>query len=128
MTGWRRNLAIAVAAVAGLFVAAALTTAASSLSGQTVGLSSEPPTAGRNLAPATTPAESATPRPTTRPKRTATPRPKRTSTPRPAATSTAVPTAVPTVDDDNSGHGGGDDDSSGRGRGRGRGRGGGDDD
>ena len=37
MTGWRRNLAIAVAAVAGLLVAAALTTAASSLSGQSVG-------------------------------------------------------------------------------------------
>ena len=29
MTGWRRNVAIAVAAVAGLVVAAALTTAAS---------------------------------------------------------------------------------------------------
>ncbi len=110
MTGWRRNLAIAVAAVAGLFVAAALTTAASSLSGQTVGLSSEPPTAGRNLAPVTETA-TATPTPTARPTRTATPRPKRTRTPRPTAvpTRTAVPTAAPTVDDDNSGHGGGDD-------------------
>jgi hypothetical protein len=46
VTGWRRNLAIAVAAVAGLFVAAGLTTAASSLSGQSIGLSSEPLRAG----------------------------------------------------------------------------------
>ena len=42
MSGWRRNLAIAIAAVAGLFLAAALTTAASTLSGQSIGLSSEP--------------------------------------------------------------------------------------
>ena len=54
MSGWRRNLAIAIAAVAGLFLAAALTTAASTLSGQSVGLSSEPLTAGRGLAPAET--------------------------------------------------------------------------
>src|SRR5688572_22405489 len=52
MSGWRRNLAIFIAAVAGLVLAAALTTAASTVSGQSVGLSSEPLTAGRGLAPA----------------------------------------------------------------------------
>ena len=71
MTGWRRNLAIAVAAVAGLVLAAALTTAASTLSGQSVGLSSEPLTAGRGLAPAETE------EPEAEPTRTATPRPTR---------------------------------------------------
>ncbi len=126
MTGWRRNLVIAIAAVAGLFLAAALTTAASTLSGQSIGLSSEPLSAGRGLAPAETeepePTRTATPRPTR------TPRPRRTATPAPDPT--AAPTSAPTVDDDedNSGPGGGgDDDDSGRGRGRGRGRGGDDD-
>ena len=114
MTGWRRNLAIGLAAVAGLLVAAALTTAASSLSGQSIGLSSEPLSAGSGLAPTAT----ATATRTARATRTPTPRPRRTVTPRPTATRTAAPT----VDD----HGGGDD-NSGRGRGRGRGRGGGDD-
>ena len=95
MTGWRRNLAIAVAAVAGLFLAAALTTAASTLSGQSVGLSSEPLSAGRGLAPAETPSE---PSPT--PTRDAARRPgraRRGRTPRPTATAdpTADPTAAP---------------------------------
>jgi hypothetical protein len=115
MTGWRRNLAIAVAAVAGLVLAAALTTAAGSLSRQSVGLSSEPPTAGRGLSPV----ETATATPTAKPPRPAKPRPTRT--PRPSATPAPTVTAAPTSDD-NSGSGGGGD-SSGRGRGRGRGRG-----
>ena len=46
MTGWRRTVVIVMAAVAGLVLAAVLTTAASSLSGQSVGISSEPLTAG----------------------------------------------------------------------------------
>ena len=119
MTGWRRTVVIVVAAVAGLVLAAALTTAASSLSGQSVGISSEPLTAGEGLAPSAT-ASPTRPR-RARPRRarpaTPTPRPTRTATPRPTST------PVPTTDDDNSGPGGGDDDS-GRGRGRGRGRGG----
>ena len=102
MSGWRRNVVIAIAAVAGLFLAAALTTAASTLSGQSVGLSSEPLSAGRGLAPA----ETEEPEPTPRPTRT--PRPKRTATPAPD------PTTAPTVDDDNSGS---DDDNSGPGGG-----------
>ncbi len=119
MTGWRRTLAIVVAAVAGLFVAAGLTTAASTLSNQSVGLSSEPLTAGGALAPE----ETAEPSPSPRPTRSPTPRPTRSPKPRRTATPAPTRTAAPPVeDDDNSGHGGGgDDDSSGRGRGRGRG-------
>ena len=95
MTGWQRTFALAVAAVAGLVLAAALTTAASTLSNQSVGLSSEPLTAGRGLAPTAT--ATASPEPTPRPTRTAKPRPTRT--PRPAAT--PDPTAVaPPPDDD----------------------------
>ena len=78
MTGWRRTLAIAVLAVGGLVLAAGLTTAASTLSGQSVGLSAEPLSAGESLAPS----ETATPSPSPRPTRTATPRP----TPHPHAT------------------------------------------
>ena len=111
MTGWRRTLAIAVAAVAGLVLAAALTTAASSLSGQSVGLSSEPLTAGEGLAPA----ETATPRrpdadaarPTPRPTRT----PHAAPDPRPP---TPRPTSTAAADDGRRQHGsggGGDDDS-----------------
>jgi hypothetical protein len=111
MTGWRRNLAIVVAAVAGLVVAAGLTTAASTLSDQSVGLSSEPLTAGGGLAPA----ETVSPSPT--PTRSATPSPTRSSRP----TSTPEPTRT-AVDDDHSAHGV-DDDCGGHGSGRGRGRG-----
>ena len=69
MTGWRRNLAIAVAAVAGLVLAAALTTAASTLSGQSVGLSSEPLTAGeRARAGGDRDADADAARPTPRPR------------------------------------------------------------
>ena len=99
------------AALAGLVVAAGLTTAAAQLSNQRVGLSSEPLSAGDALAPTATPTPARTATPTRTPRRTATPTPTRT--------------AAPTVDDhDNSGRGG--DDRSGRGRGRGSG-GGGDD-
>jgi hypothetical protein len=113
MTGWRRTAVWLGAALAGLIVAAALTTAAAQLSNQRVGLSSEPLTAGDKLAPATTPTPTATATP--RPTRTATPRPTRTATPQRTAT------ASPTVDD-HGGHGGDDsggDDHRGRGRGRG---------
>jgi hypothetical protein len=93
----RRTALWIVAAVAGVLLVAGVTAAASSLSTQTIGLSSEPLTAGDDLAP----------------QPTATPRKKR----KPAARSTPVPTAPPAVVDDHGGddHGGGD--SSGKGSG-----------
>jgi hypothetical protein len=98
-------------ALAGVVLAAGVTYAASSLSTQRIGISSEPVSAGRELAPRPTaaPTRTATPRPKPRKKR----RPAPTATPRPTAT--AVPTAAPTVDD----HGGGSDDHGGRGGGHG---------
>jgi hypothetical protein len=100
-----------LAAVAGVLLVAGVTAAASSLSTQTVGLSSEPLTAGEQLTPSATAEATATPTPT--PKKRKKPR----RTPTPTATPTAVPTAVPTVDDhggdDHSGKGGGSDDSGG---------------
>lgn len=117
MTGWRRMAVWFGAALAGLVVAAGLTTAAAQLSNQRVGLSSEPLTAGEDLAPTATP--TATPTPTRTPTATRTPRPK----PRRTATPTPARTTVPTVDDhggdDNSGKGSGGDDGGGSGRGRG---------
>jgi len=99
-------------ALAGVVLAAGVTYAASSLSTQRIGLSSEPVNAGRELAPRATATRTPTSTPTPKPKKQKRRRPKPTATPRPAAT--AVPTAVPTVDD----HGGGDDDSGRGGRGR----------
>jgi septal ring-binding cell division protein DamX len=100
-------------ALAGVVLAAGVTDAASSLSTQRIGLSSEPVNAGRELAPRATATRTPTATPTSKPKKKKR-RPKPTATPRPAAT--AVPTAVPTVDD-HGGKGGGDD-SGGGGRGR----------
>jgi hypothetical protein len=115
----RRTLLWALAAFAGVLLVAGVTAAASSLSTQTVGLSSEPLSAGEQLTPraTATPTASATPKP---------PKKKRKPKPTPTPAATAVPTAVPTVDDhggddergddhggdsdDHSGHGGGGDD------------------
>jgi hypothetical protein len=100
----RRTILWILAAVAGVLIVAGVTAAASSLSTQTIGLSSEPLSAGEQLTPRATATATPTPRRT---------KPKPKPTPTPAAT--AVPTAVPTVDDhggddhggsDNSGHGG----------------------
>jgi hypothetical protein len=108
-----------LAAVAGVLLVAGVTAAASSLSTQTIGLSSEPLTAGEQLTPRATATATATPtpKPKARTKR------KRVPTPTPTVVPTAAPTAVPTVDDhggdDNSGHGGGGDDNSGHGGGGG---------
>src|SRR3954449_7090277 len=100
-------------ALAGVMLAAGVTYAASSLSTQRIGLSSEPVNAGRELAPRATATAAATPRATpARKKKRKRPRPIPTATPRPAVT--AAPTAVPTADD----HGGGGGDDSGGGRGR----------
>jgi len=96
----RRFLLWGLLALAGLLVAVGVTTAATSLTSQRVGLQAEPLDAGERLAPR---------------ERRATP----TATPTPRAD----PTPSAEADDD-----GGDDDSGhGRGRGRNRGRGGDDD-
>lgn len=114
----RRLLLWLALAIAGLLVAVGVTTAATSLTSQRVGLSAEPLDAGDNLAPR--PARSADPTATPKPK----PRkkkPERTRTPQPTAD--PAPTAEPFDDhgsgvepgDDSGGHGGnsghgGDDD------------------
>jgi hypothetical protein len=90
-----------LAAIAGVLLVAGVTAAASSLSTQAIGLSSEPLTAGDQLTPRATP--TATPKQQPKPRKKQRPRPTATPTPAP----TAVPTAVPTVDD----HGGGSDNS-----------------
>jgi len=102
-------------ALAGVVLAAGVTYAASSLSTQRIGLSSEPVNAGRELAPRATATRTPTATPTPKPKQKKRRRPQ--PTPTPQATATPVPTAVPTVVDD---HGGGGDDSGGGGGGRGR--------
>ena len=103
-------------ALAGVVLAAGVTYAASSLSTQRIGLSSEPVNAGRELAPRAAATRTATPRPAAKPrKKRKRPRPTPTATPR--ATATAVPTIVPTVDDH--GGGSGSDDHGGRGGGHG---------
>jgi hypothetical protein len=86
-----------LAAVAGVLLVAGVTAAASSLSTQAIGLSSEPLTAGEQLTPRATPTPQQPGRKKTRK--------------RPAPTPTPTPTAVPTVDD----HGGGSDGHSGKG-------------
>ncbi len=78
----------ALAALAGLVLAAAITTAASRLSSQHIGLSSEPLTAGQQLV-ALPPRQVPRPRPTARPSRTPSPSPV------PSITATATPVAPP---------------------------------
>jgi hypothetical protein len=133
----RTALLWSLAAVAGVLLVAGVTAAASSLSTQTIGLSSEPLSAGDQLAPQDDGRPDTAATPTADERRAADAREARRrrrararrERERAAATPTATPAAVPTVDDDfdddNSGSGG--DDDSGRGRGRGRGRGGDDD-
>ena len=125
MTGWRRNVAIAVAAIAGLVVAAALD------DGRELAVGPEHRAllraADRGQQPRARGDRDAVGRRRRGPPAPRRPVPSaRARRARPRCDRTAVPTAAPTVDDDNSGCGGGDD-SSGRGRGRGRGRGGDDD-
>ena len=105
MTGWRAQVAWAVAALAGLVLAAGLSTAASTLSRQRIGLSSEPLAAGRALAP--TPER----RIPYRPPRGRHPRPRPTATATATATAVPRPTAAPPRDDSTGGEdrGAGDD-------------------
>src|SRR3954454_20058763 len=93
----RRTVLWSLAAVAGVLLVAGVTAAASSLSTQTIGLSSEPLTAGQQLTPRATATPTATATATATPKPKARKKNRTTPTPTPAAT--AVPTAVPTVDD-----------------------------
>jgi hypothetical protein len=109
-----RNTALWIlAAIAGVLLVAGVTAAASSLSTQAIGLSSEPLTAGERLTPRATPTAAPKPQKPARQKK----RTRPTATPTPTAT--AAPTAVPTVDDhggsDNSGKGSGGSDDHGSG-------------
>jgi hypothetical protein len=95
----RRIAAWTLAAVAGLVLAVAISYAASTLSSQHVGLSSEPLTAGDRLVPreTRTPTARPTAAPTARPTGTATPA---GSPPAPTATAPpATPPAPPAGDD-----------------------------
>jgi hypothetical protein len=121
---FRTTLLWTLAAIAGVVLVAGVTYAASGLSTQTIGLSSEPLSAGESLAPKATPNATATPRhKAAAPKKRKKPRPTRaTPTPTPPP---PVITAAPTVDDHGSGTEPGDD-SGGHG-GNSGGGGGGDD-
>jgi hypothetical protein len=116
----RRLLLWLALAMIGLLVAVGVTTAATNLTSQRVGLSAEPLDAGDQLAPK--PARSADPSPTAKPRKQ---KPVRTRTPQPTPepTPSAAPSAAPVDDngggiepgDDSGGHGsnsghGGDDD------------------
>src|SRR4051812_9732230 len=113
-----------LAAVAGVVLVAGVTYAASGLSTQAIGLSSEPLTAGDKLAPAAT----ATPTPAATPRKAKRRKPRPHATPRPTAIPTPVATAAPTVDDHGSGVEPGDDSGGHGGRSPGGGGGGGSDD
>jgi hypothetical protein len=129
----RATLLWALLAAAGVLLVAGVTLAASTLSTQTIGLSSEPLSAGDRLTPAPTPkATEVARRDESGRGRGTDDRRRRASLATPTVAPTAIPTAPPvaTTDDDgfaddNSGSGS---DDSGHGRGRGRGRGGDDDD
>lgn len=125
----RRILLMSLVAVAGLVLAVGVTTAATKLTSQDVGLESEPLTAGEDLAPVTEATDARTTRTATGEARTTTPPRRTTSTPTqapvPPPAEATPPTAAPVPEVGDSG--GEDDGGKGRGRGRGRGRGGDDD-
>lgn len=110
----KRIVLLTLVALGGLALAVGITTAATKLTSQSVGLESEPLTAGDDLAPRRAPV----PRTQTTPTRT-TEAPPRTTTPTTPAPTITTPRA-PEAEDEDSGRG--------RGRSRGRGRGGEDDD
>jgi cell division septation protein DedD len=124
----RRTVLMTALALAGLLLAVGITMAATELTSQDVGLTSEPLTAGEELAPRTPPTTRTQPPAETTPARTTpaettpaetTPAETTPAETTPAATAPAPPPAVEEEQDE--------DDSSGKGRGRGRGRGGDDD-
>jgi len=116
----RRTLLWCLAAIAGVVLVAGVTYAASGLSTQEIGLSSEPLSAGEELAPKAT----ATASPTATPRKAAERRRKARRRATPTPTPPPVVTAVPTVDDHGSAIEPGDDSG---GHGSNRGGGGGDD-
>jgi hypothetical protein len=85
---FKTTLLWTLAAIAGVVLVAGVTYAASGLSTQTIGLSSEPLSAGEDLSPKATP--------TATPHAAATPQ-KRKKARRPRATATATATAPPPV-------------------------------
>jgi hypothetical protein len=120
-----------LAALGGIVLVAGVTIAASSLSTQAIGLSSEPLSAGEDLSPpdddgADDPAATATPDRAAERRRQARARARARARAQATPAPTAVaPPPVATPDDDEL-ELETEDDSSGRGRGRGRGRSGGD--
>jgi hypothetical protein len=112
---FRRILVWTALALAGLLVAVGVTTAATTLTSQRVGLQDEPLDAGAALAPRVRATATATPKPKARPRRRAKPKP--TATAAPTADPTPAATTEPAIEpgDDSGGHG------------RNRGSGGGDD-
>ena len=116
----RSTLGWAALAVAGLLIAAGAAYAASRIATQPIGLSSEPISAGRQLAPradaAPRPARKRTPpaKRKRRPRRTPAATATRVPTAAPTTVPTAAPTAAPTVDDHGGSRG-----SSGKGNGGG---------
>src|SRR3954468_20961201 len=106
---FRTTLLWTLAAIAGVVLVAGVTYAASGLSTQTIGLSSEPLSAGESLAPQATPSAATPQRKAAAPKKRKT---RRTARAAPTATPTPPPpviTAAPTVDDHGSGIEPGDD-------------------
>ena len=123
----RRTLLWCLAAIAGVVLVAGVTYAASGLSTQAIGLSSEPLSAGEALAPKAT--ATASPAATLRKAAERRRKTRRRATPTPTGTPTPPPvvTAAPTVDANGSGIEPGDD-SGGHGTNRGSGGGKGSDD
>ena len=97
--GVPRTVLWILAAVAGVLLVAGVTAAASSLSSQSVGLSSEPLSAGEQLTPRAAAAPTPTPKARKQPKRTPTPRRRRYRLRRrprpPPSTTTAAATTTP---------------------------------
>jgi len=89
----RSTLLWTLAAIAGVVIVAGVTYAASGLSTQTIGLSSEPLSAGEDLAPA----ETSAPKPKPTPEKARRHRKKR-ARPTPTPTPVPAPPVAPTVD------------------------------
>ena len=111
----RRFIALFLLGLAGLLVAVGVTTAATELTSQRIGLQEEPLNAGDDLAPAAVTQRE-------RPQRTTATTPE-TASPPATTTQQAPPPPATTAEPETE-----SEDDGGRGRGRGRNRGGGDDD
>jgi hypothetical protein len=95
MSARRRTALVAIAAVLGIAIAAAITWGTSQLVRQRIGLASEPLTVGRRLLP---PAAKHAPARSTRPPgRSRTSNSTRTSAPAPSTTTSSTPTPIPSA-------------------------------